>query len=247
MTRKSNNRGSKRSGAPAGGRQVHVKVRNRRSKTNSSARWLQRQLNDPYVEAARRVGYRSRAAFKLAELDDRFEILKPGALVVDLGAAPGGWTQVAVQRVTTMDRGRVIAVDMQEMEPVAGATIVTTDFLSDEAPDQIIKALSGQADVVLSDMAAAATGHRQTDHLRTMALCEAAVDFAARILAPGGCFIGKVLKGGAENNLLQAMKRDFRTVRHAKPAASRADSSESYVVAIGFRGQKPLVEPTGEP
>jgi 23S rRNA (uridine2552-2'-O)-methyltransferase len=214
-----------------------VKTAGRRSA--SSTRWLERQLNDPYVAEARRLGYRSRAAFKLAQLDDRFGVIQPGARVVDLGAAPGGWTQVAVERSRAREgRGHVVAVDLTPMEPVAGAEILELDFLAPEAPGRIRAALEGPADLVMSDMAAPATGHPQTDHLRIMALAEAAYAFAKEVLAPGGAFLAKVLRGGAEKQLLDALKRDFATVRHVKPPASRADSAEIYVVATGFRGDR---------
>lgn len=204
----------------------------------SSSRWLTRQLRDPYVAAARSRGYRSRAAFKLKELDDRFHFLKAGSRVVDLGAAPGGWSQVVAERIKAgrPGGGVLIAVDCTEMEAVSGARHLTLDFLSDDAVRRIRDALDGPADVVLSDMAAPATGHAQTDHLRIMALLEAAYDFARGVLRPGGVFVGKVLRGGTERDLLEALKREFRQVRHAKPPASRKDSAEIYVVATGFRG-----------
>lgn len=214
-------------------RTPHVRVKTAKGRKASSTRWLERQLNDPYVAEAGRLGYRSRAAFKLGELDDRFRFLKPGKRVVDLGAAPGGWTQVAVERLRG---GCLIAVDRTEMEPIPGATILLLDFLSDQAPGEIKAALGGEADVVLSDMASPATGHAATDHLRIMALCEAAYDFAREVLAPGGSFIAKVLIGGTEQDLLATLKREFKTVKHVKPAASRAGSAEIYVVALGFRG-----------
>lgn len=208
----------------------------------SSTRWLQRQLSDPYVAEAQRLGYRSRAAFKLLQMDDRFGFLAAGRRVVDLGAAPGGWTQVAVARTGANApdrppgvRGRVVAVDLLPMGPIPGATVLELDFLAEEAPARIHAALDGPADVVLSDMAAPATGHARTDHLRIMALAEAAYDFAARVLAPGGAFVCKVLQGGAERELLTRLKRDFAQVRHVKPPASRSESAEIYVVATGFR------------
>ncbi|MCZ6449203.1 MAG: RlmE family RNA methyltransferase [Alphaproteobacteria bacterium] len=204
----------------------------------SSIRWLTRQLRDPYVAAARRRGYRSRAAFKLVELDDRFRFLKPGGLVVDLGAAPGGWSQVAAERVKagSPGGGAVVAVDCEEMDAIAGVGLVNLDFLSDDAPARIGAALDGPADVVLSDMAAPATGHAATDHLRVMALLDAAYAFAREVLKPGGVFVGKVLRGGTEKDLLDSLKRDFRTVRHVKPPASRKDSAEIFVIATDFRG-----------
>ncbi len=228
--------GRKRSGAPTRSRTPAERVKNTGRRTASSIQWLQRQLNDPYVAEARRLGYRSRAAFKLQELDDRLGILKPGARVVDLGAAPGGWTQVAVARVgAERGRGKVVGIDVLEMDAVPGATLLQQDFLAPSAPDAIKAALGGPADVVLSDMAAPATGHATTDHLRIMALAEAAYDFARSILAPGGSFIAKVFQGGTERELLQLLKRDFESVRHVKPPASRAESAEVYVVALGFR------------
>jgi 23S rRNA (uridine2552-2'-O)-methyltransferase len=227
--------GSAKSGP--GRRALTVKVKTAGKRTASSKRWLERQLNDPYVAEAKRLGYRSRAAFKLAQLEDRFDLIKPGARVVDLGAAPGGWTQVAVERTKAREgRGRVVAVDLSPMEPIPGAEIIELDFLAPDAPKQIRAALGGSADLVMSDMAAPATGHPQTDHLRIMALAEAAYDFAREVLAPGGAFLAKVLRGGTERQLLDALKRDFATVRHVKPPASRADSAEIYVVATGFRG-----------
>jgi len=221
------------------GRGLTARVKTAKGRKASSARWLQRQLNDPYVAEARRRGLRSRAAFKLTELDDRFRILGPGKRVVDLGSAPGGWTQVAVERTgADKGKGRVVALDVAEMEPLAGAEILCRDFLDDDAPGLLIAALGGGADVVLSDMAAPATGHTRTDHLRIMGLCEAALDFAAHVLAPGGTFVAKVLQGGAEHQLLARIKGMFSSVRHAKPPSSRKDSAEMYVVAQGFRGKR---------
>ncbi len=214
-----------------------VRVKTAKQRKPSSTAWLTRQLNDPYVAEARRLGYRSRAAFKLIELDDRFHFLKRGARVVDLGAAPGGWTQIAVARIGTSEgKGRVVAADILAMEPVPGALILQQDFLAPDAPSAIKAVLGGAADVVLSDMAQPATGHAATDHLRIVALAEAAYDFAREVLAPGGTFIAKVFQGGAEGELLAALKRDFASLRHAKPPASRAESAEVYVVAQGFRG-----------
>ena len=215
------------------GRGTHV--RPKKAKTDSSRRWLERQLNDPYVAEARRQGYRSRAAFKLKELDDRHRFLKPGARVIDLGAAPGGWTQIAVERVG--ERGKVVAIDLQAMDAVRGADFMQLDFHADEAPAKLRAALGGDADVVMSDMAAPSTGHTQTDHWRIMGLAEAAYDFARDVLAVGGTFLAKVLRGGTEKELLTALKRDFDEVRHIKPPASRADSAEIYVIALGFRGR----------
>jgi len=218
----------------SGRRRLATKVHTARGRKAGSTRWLQRQLNDPYVAEAERRGLRSRAAFKLIELDDRFHFLMPGVRIVDLGAAPGSWTQVARDRVGP--QGRVVAVDVKPMEAVAGATILELDILSPEAPARIQEALEGLADVVLSDMASPATGHAATDHLRVVALCEAAFAFAEAVLAPDGTFLAKVLKGGTEGELLNRMKQCFRTVRHVKPAASRPESAESYVIAQGFKG-----------
>jgi 23S rRNA (uridine2552-2'-O)-methyltransferase len=230
--------GGGRDGAP-GRRGAAVRVRKTGSRTASSARWLRRQLNDPYVAEAQRLGYRSRAAFKLLQLDERFQLLKPGQRVVDLGAAPGGWTQVAA-KATHADRGRgagrVVALDLLEMAPVAGATVLLLDFLDPAAPAAIRGALDGPADLVLSDMAAPATGHAKTDHLRILGLCEAALEFAEMTLAPGGIFVAKLFQGGAEATLLQRLRQGFSGVRHAKPPASRSESAETYVVATGFRG-----------
>lgn len=208
-----------------------------RRRTESSAHWLRRQARDPYVAAARREGYRSRAAFKLVEIDDRHRLFKPGLRVIDLGAAPGGWSQVAAARVAAArGHGQLVAVDLSEMAPLPGVTLLLADFMAPDAPARIRDALrEGQADVVLSDMAAPATGHRQTDHLRVMGLAEAALDFAEQVLAPGGTFLAKVLQGGTEQALLERMKRSFRSVRHVKPGASRAESAELYVLAQGFR------------
>jgi 23S rRNA (uridine2552-2'-O)-methyltransferase len=223
---------------PGGGeRDLKVRVKAKGGRTASSRRWLERQLNDPYVARARREGYRSRAAFKLAEIDDKARFLKPGHVIVDLGAAPGGWSQVAAKRVAAGDdKGRVIAIDVLEMEPVPGVEFLQLDFLDPAAPEQLRAMTGGRADVVLSDMAANATGHKRTDHLRTMALVEAAADFASGVLATGGAFLAKVLQGGTEQSILAALKRDFASVRHVKPAASRADSAELYLLATGFRG-----------
>jgi 23S rRNA (uridine2552-2'-O)-methyltransferase len=220
---------------PKSGRDL--KVRAKSGKSPSSKRWLERQLNDPYVARARRAGYRARAAYKLIEIDDRHRLLRHGARVVDLGAAPGGWSQVAAQRVgAAQGRGRVVAVDVLDMAPVAGVDFIRRDFLDPGAGDEIKALLGGPADVVLSDMAANATGHRKTDHLRIMALAEAAAEFAREVLAPGGAFLCKMLQGGTEATLLAALKRDFAAVKHVKPAASRTDSAELYLLATGFRG-----------
>ncbi len=206
-------------------------------RTPSSRAWLSRQINDPYVARARREGLRSRAAYKLLEIDDKYRLLRLGMRVVDLGAAPGGWTQVAAARVKAeTGRGRVIGIDLLPMDPVPGAVLLTLDFLDDKAPAALREALGGPADVVLSDMAAPATGHAATDHLRVVALAEAAHAFARDVLAEGGTFVAKVFQGGTERGLLDELKRDFATVRHVKPPASRAESAEVYVVAQGFRG-----------
>ena len=218
-------------GAP---RQSHVRVKTAKGRKLSSKLWLERQLNDPYVVEAKRLGYRSRAAFKLAEIDDKYKFLKPGGRVVDLGAAPGGWVQVALERVGA--KGRVVGIDLQEIEPIAGSELLVGDFLDEDAPDRLRTLLDGPADAVLSDMAAASTGHAPTDHLRIMALAEAALDFALEVLAPGGTFVAKVLQGGSERGLLETMRRNFTKVAHVKPPASRKDSAELYVVATGFRG-----------
>ena len=212
-------------------------VRTAAKRSASSTRWLDRQLNDPYVVEARRLGLRSRAAFKLMQLDDRFHFLAPGRRVVDLGAAPGGWSQVAAQRIRAggPQGGRLVAIDILDWTPVPHTVSIVHDFLDPESPRLIREALGGPADIVLSDMAAPATGHATTDHLRIVALVEVAFDFAQTVLAPGGTFVAKVFQGGTERALLDQLKRRFSTVRHAKPAASRAESAETYVVAQGFR------------
>jgi len=225
-----------------GQRELRVRVKTARGRKLSSTRWLERQLNDPYVARAKTEGYRGRAAFKLIELDDRFRFLRPGARVIDLGCAPGGWCQVAVARVNALGtqdgqpQGRVIGVDLREIESVPGAETHVLDFLAEGADAQVKAWLGGRADVVLSDMAAAASGHRQTDHLRIVALAEAAAEFAFDVLGEGGSFVAKVLAGGAEGGLQQQLKRRFTRVANVKPPASRADSAEKYVVAAGFRG-----------
>ena len=224
-------------GSNPSGRGLKERVKTANKRSVSSTRWLDRQLNDPYVAEAKKRGFRSRAAFKLLQLDERFHFLKSGARVVDLGAAPGGWTQVAGEHVLKKGQGKVVGIDILEMEPVPGATILHLDFMSEEAPDKLKALLDGEADVVLSDMAASATGHQQTDHLKIMALAETAYVFAREVLAPGGTFIAKVLQGGATGDLLKELKRDFEEVRHVKPPASRKDSAEIYVVALSFRGR----------
>ncbi|HKP24994.1 MAG TPA: RlmE family RNA methyltransferase [Dongiaceae bacterium] len=227
--------GNERNTARPSGRGLTVRVKTAGKRSVSSTRWLERQLNDPYVSEAKKQGYRSRAAFKLLQLDDKFHVLKEGARVVDLGAAPGGWCQVAVDRVG--ERGKVIGIDLLPMDPIPGADLIQMDFMTEEAPDVLKRLLDGGlATVVLSDMAASATGHSQTDHLKIMALAETAYDFAKDVLAKGGAFICKVLQGGATGELLKLLKRDFAEVKHVKPPASRSDSAEIYVVALGFRG-----------
>jgi 23S rRNA (uridine2552-2'-O)-methyltransferase len=222
-----------------GERDLKVRVHTGKGRTVASKIWLERQLNDPYVARAKRDGLRSRAAYKLIEIDDKYHFLKPGGRVVDLGAAPGGWSQIAARRVgADSGRGRVVAIDILEMAAVAGAEILHLDFLAPEAPDRLKALLGGPADVVLSDMAANATGHRKTDHLRIMALAETAALYAREVLRLGGTFLCKVLQGGTEGVLLAELKRDFATVRHVKPAASRSDSAELYVLAMGFRDRK---------
>ena len=229
-------RGSGARGSGDGARPLAVKVRRSRRRKPSSTEWLTRQLNDPYVAEAHRLGYRSRAAFKLIQLDDRYHLLKPGGRVVDLGCAPGGWTQIAADRVgAAKGRGAIVGIDLLPTDPVPGATLVAGDFRDPAAADRVRAALGGPADVVLSDMAAPATAHAATDHLRIVALAEDAFQFAETILKPGGAFVAKVFQGGTEGALLAALKRAFAEVRHAKPAASRAESAETYVVAKGFR------------
>lgn len=221
-----------------GTRDMTVRLKTATGRTSSSQRWLERQLNDPYVAAAKREGWRSRAAFKLIEIDDKHHILKPGQRVVDLGAAPGGWSQVAAKRTRAEEgKGQVVAIDYLEFDPIPGVEIVNLDFLDNSAPDRL-KALlrDGGADVVLSDMAAPTTGHNSTDHLRIMALAEAALAFAVEVLSPGGTFLCKVFQGGSERDLLTELKQRFKIVRHIKPPASRPDSAELYVLATGFKG-----------
>lgn len=226
------------SGSKPPGRTLKQRVKTGKGRTVSQKNWLERQLNDPYVKEARRLGYRSRAAFKLAEIDDKYRFLKPGGRVVDLGAAPGGWSQVAAQRVKAEEgRGKVVAIDMHGMDPITAVTIFKKDFYDEDAPQLLIDALGGEkADCVLSDMAAHATGHRQTDHINIIALAEAGYEFARTVLKPGGTYLAKVLRGGTEGELLKQMKKDFASVRHVKPMASRDDSAELFVLATGFRG-----------
>jgi 23S rRNA (uridine2552-2'-O)-methyltransferase len=223
-------------------RDLTVRVKSARGRKASSTRWLQRQLNDPYVKRAQAEGYRGRAAYKIMELDDKFRFLVPGARVVDLGCAPGGWCQVAVPRVNALgDKpgkavGTILGVDLQEMEPITGCDLYQLDFMADDADNQVREWLGGPADVVMSDMAASSSGHKQTDHLRIMALCEAAAYFSFDVLVEGGTFVSKVLAGGAEGELQKILKQRFDKVAHVKPPASRKDSSEKFVIATGFRG-----------
>ncbi len=212
-------------------RDASVRVKTAEKRSNSSTRWLQRQLNDPYVHEAQRLGYRARSAFKLIELDDKMKFIKKGCTVVDLGAAPGGWSQVALERGAS----KVIGLDLLPIDPLPGVTFLQMDFMNDDAPEALIMAMGSGADVVLSDMAPNTMGHRQTDHLRIMALVEAAYEFATQVLKPGGTFVSKIFQGGAQGDLLTMMKNDFTTVKHIKPPASRKESAEQYVVATGFR------------
>ncbi|WP_413719947.1 RlmE family RNA methyltransferase [Silicimonas sp. MF1-12-2] len=233
MVRKSSGRGE---------RDLRVKVKSARGRKLSSTRWLERQLNDPYVRRAKAEGYRGRAAFKILELDDKFRFLVPGARVVDLGCAPGGWCQMAVSRVNALGEkkgkavGTVLGIDLQEVDPIPGAEIHQLDFMEDGADEKVKAWLGGKADVVMSDMAAASSGHKQTDHLRIVALCEAAAELAFDVLEEGGTFVAKVLAGGAEGGLQALLKQRFDKVANVKPPASRSDSSEKFVVATGFRG-----------
>lgn len=218
---------------------LHVTVKSGGKRKLSSKLWLERQLNDPYVAQARREGWRSRAAFKLIEIDDKYHFLRPGITVVDLGAAPGGWSQIAARRVGAADgRGKVVAIDLLEMPQIPGVGFAQLDFLKPDAPDRLLKMIGGRADVVLSDMAANTTGHRKTDQLRILGLVEAAAAFAAEVLNPGGTFVAKVFQSGADATLMTELKRDFATVKHVKPASSRKDSSERYVLATGFRREQ---------
>jgi len=218
-------------------RPLKVRLKTKKNRTVSQKRWLERQLNDPYVARAKREGMRSRAAYKLIEIDDKYRLLKPGARVVDLGAAPGGWSEIAARRVGAAEgKGKVVAIDILEMAPIAGVAFRRVDFLDPGAPAALHEMLGGGADVVLSDMAANATGHKKTDQLKIMALVEAGAEFAREVLRPGGAFLTKALQGGTEPKLLAELKRDYATVRHVKPQASRADSAELYLLARGFRG-----------
>jgi 23S rRNA (uridine2552-2'-O)-methyltransferase len=219
-----------------GDRRLKERIKDKKERTVSQKQWLERQLNDPYVHEARKRGYRSRAAFKLVEIDDKYKFLKPGGYIIDLGAAPGGWSQISSDRVKSVEgKGRVVAIDMHSMDEMPGVTIFKKDFLEDDAPKLLIDALGGKADAVISDMAAHATGHRQTDHIQIMGLAETAHAFARDVLKPGGTFLAKVLRGGTEGDLLKQLKLDFATVRHVKPMASRDDSAELFVLATGFR------------
>jgi 23S rRNA (uridine2552-2'-O)-methyltransferase len=229
---------------------LHVTVRTGGKRKLSSKLWLERQLNDPYVAQARREGYRSRAAYKLIEIDDKYHFFKPGLSVVDLGAAPGGWSQIAAKRVGAVNgnregKGKVVAIDLLEMPEIAGVSFAQLDFLEQDAPGKLLAMMGGRADVVMSDMAANTTGHRKTDQLRILGLVESAAAFASEVLNPGGTFLAKVFQSGADAELLAQLKRDFSSVRHVKPAASRQDSSERYVLAMGFRGDQGR-SPTGD-
>jgi 23S rRNA (uridine2552-2'-O)-methyltransferase len=216
---------------------LHVTVKTGGKRKLSSKLWLERQLNDPYVARARREGFRSRAAYKLAEIDDKYHLLKPGMRVVDLGAAPGGWSQIAARRIGAANgKGRVVAIDLLEMGEIAGVNFAQIDFLDSSSPARLMAMMEGKADIVMSDMAANTTGHRKTDQLRILGLVEAAAAFASEVLKPGGVFLAKTFQSGADAELMAGLKRDFATVRHVKPAASRQDSSERYVLATGFRG-----------
>ena len=221
-----------------------VRVRGGKGRSASSRHWLERQLNDPYVAQARREGLRSRAAYKLIEIDDKYHFLKPGITVVDLGAAPGGWSQIAAKRVgAASGKGKVVAIDLLEMPEIVGVTFAQLDFLADDAPARLIEMMDGRADVVMSDMAANTTGHRKTDQLRMIGLVEAAAAFAAEVLKPGGTFLAKTFQSGADAELMTQLKRDFASIRHVKPASSRQDSSERYVLAMGFRGAQARAQP----
>ena len=223
--------------------ELKTRVKTARKRSLSSTLWLQRQLNDPYVAQAKRDGYRSRAAYKLIEIDQRYHFLRAGQRIVDLGAAPGGWSQIAAKKVGAEGgKGKVVGIDLLPIDPIAGVTFEVLDFLADEAPGRLKEMLGGQADVVLSDMAANTTGHKKTDHIRIVALAELAVDFACEVLSDGGVFLAKVFQGGTEGDLLKRLKTDFSAVHHVKPNASRAGSAELYVLATGFRGSPKVVE-----
>jgi 23S rRNA (uridine2552-2'-O)-methyltransferase len=228
--------GGKRRSSAEGERLLHVPVRTARGRKLSSIRWLERQLNDPYVHKAKREGYRSRAAYKLLEMEEMFHLFTVGASVIDLGAAPGGWSQIAYSCVTS--RGMVIGVDLLPIDPLEGITFIQGDFLEEGVDQELVRLAGGKVNVVMSDMAASSCGHAPTDHCRIMTLCESALLFAFEVLKPGGHFIAKILQGGTERHLLTQMKQNFQKVKHVKPPASRADSAEMYVVAIGFRGHQ---------
>jgi len=240
---------SKRPGSAApgsGARALKTRIKKKRGLKNSSRRWLERHLNDPYVHRSKLEGYRARSAYKLSEVDDRYHILKKGMRVIDLGAAPGGWCQVAVQRVGSSDEDkRVVGIDYLEMDELPGVSLLLMDFLDEEAPAKLMETLGGKPDVVLSDMAAPTTGHRRTDHIRTMHLCEVAADFAISVLKPGGHFLAKTFQGGTENELLDRLKKNFKSVHHVKPPASRDESVELYLLARDFKGR--VVEAVDEP
>jgi 23S rRNA (uridine2552-2'-O)-methyltransferase len=229
---------TRKTGSPAGPRVLRTKVKKKRGLKESSRRWLERHLNDPYVQRSKAEGYRSRAAYKLIEIDDRYKLIKPGMRVIDLGAAPGGWCQVAAQRAKSdVDHPSVVGIDYLDVDPVPGAIILKKDFLDDDAPALLEEALGGPPDLVLSDMAAPTTGHRRTDHLRTMHLVEVAADFALSVLKPGGHFLTKTFQGGTEAELLDRLKRGFASVHHVKPPASRDESVELYLLAKNFKGR----------
>jgi 23S rRNA (uridine2552-2'-O)-methyltransferase len=231
-------RGKPTKAGPGATRVLRTKVKKKTGLKESSRRWLERHLNDPYVQRSKAEGYRSRSAYKLIEIDDRYRILKPGARVIDLGAAPGGWCQVAAERVrSSAEKPIVVGIDYLDMDPVPGAVVLKMDLLDDAAPARLIEALGGQPDIVLSDMAAPTTGHRRTDHIRTMHLAEVAADFAISVLKPGGHFLAKTFQGGTEASLLDLLKRSFRSVHHVKPPASRDESVELYLLAKDFKGR----------
>ena len=234
-------------GKTAGARDMRVKVKKAGKLKHSSQLWLERQLNDPYVKRAKELGYRSRAAFKLEEMDDRYKFLKPGQRLVDLGCAPGGWCQIAAKRIgLEHGKGYIVGIDLLAVDPIPGVDLIQMDFMAEEAPDLLTERLGGRADGVMSDMAANTTGHKKTDHLKIIALAEAAVEFAHSVLAPGGFFLAKLFQGGDSAELLTSLKRDFTTVRNVKPAASRADSSELYVLATGYRRKTALADQQAE-
>jgi 23S rRNA (uridine2552-2'-O)-methyltransferase len=229
----------KKPAKPAGAARVlKTRIKKKSGLKESSRRWLERHMNDPYVQRSKADGYRSRAAYKLIEIDERYNLLKPGMRVIDLGAAPGGWCQVAAARTGSTEADpRVVGIDYLEMDPVPGAPVLLMDFLDDDAPARLAEALGGEPDIVLSDMAAPTTGHRRTDHIRTMHLCEVAADFAISVLRPGGHFLAKTFQGGTEAALLTRLKQNFRSVHHVKPPASREESAELYLLAKDFRGR----------